>query len=59
MSLGNLAKNIYNGNVSLDAAKKRTKENGNMLFNNFIDYNPIKNVYKNQRSNILLNATEF
>ena len=31
----------------------------NMLFNNFIDYNPIKNVYKNQRSNILLNAMEF
>ena len=28
MSLGNLAENIYHGNISLDAAKKRTKRNG-------------------------------
>ena len=32
MSLGNLVENIYNGNVSLDAAKKRTKENGKYAF---------------------------
>ena len=30
----------------------------NML-ENFIDYNPVKNVYKNQINNILLNAKEF
>ena len=28
MSLGNFAKNIYNGNVSLDAAKQEQKKNG-------------------------------
>ena len=28
MSLGNLAENIYHGNISLDAAKIRTKRNG-------------------------------
>ena len=58
MSLGNLAENIYNGNISLDAAKqeKRTMEN---IFESFIDYNPVKDVYKNQKPNILLNAREF
>ena len=30
----------------------------NML-KNFIDYSPIKNVYKKQKTNILLNAREF
>ena len=30
----------------------------NML-ENFIDYNPVKNVYKNQKGNILLIAREF
>ena len=29
------------------------------MLENFIDYNPVKNVYKNQRRNILLNAREF
>ena len=58
MSLGNLAENIYNGNVSLDAAKQEQRKMENML-ERFIDYNPIKNVYKNQKVNILLNAREF
>ena len=30
----------------------------NML-ESFIDYNPIKNVYKNKKTNVLLNAREF
>ena len=30
----------------------------NML-EKFIDYNPVKNVYKKQKSNILLNEKEF
>ena len=58
MSLGNFAENIYNGNVSLDAAKQEQRKMENML-ERFIDYNPIKNVYKNQKVNILLNAREF
>ena len=58
MSLGNLAENIYNGNVSLDAAKQEQRKIENML-KRFIDYNPIKDVYKNQKTIILLNASEF
>ena len=58
MSLGNLAENIYNGNVSLDAAKQEQRKIENML-ERFIDYNPIKDVYKNQKTIILLNASEF
>ena len=58
MSLGNLAENIYNGNVSLDAAKQEQRKMENML-ENVIDYNPIKDVCKNQKRNILLNAREF
>ena len=52
MSLGNLAKNIDNGNVSLDATKQEQRRIENML-ENFINYNPVKNVYKNQRNIIL------
>ena len=58
MSLGNLAENIYNGNVSLDAAKQEQRKMENML-EKFINYNPIKDVYKNLKTNILLNAREF
>ena len=58
MSLGNLAEKIYNGNVSLDAAKQEQRKAKNML-ESFMDYNPIKNVYKNQKTNVLLNAREF
>ena len=58
MSLGNLAENIYNGNVSLDAAKQEQRKMEN-IFESFIDYNPVKDVYKNQKPNILLNAREF
>ena len=57
-SLGNLAENIYNGNVSLDGAKQEHRKMVNML-EIFIDYNPIKNVYKDQKVNVLLNAREF
>ena len=48
MSLENLAENIYNGNVSLDAAKQEQRKMENML-EEFIDYNLIKGVYKNQK----------
>ena len=58
MSLGNLAENIYNGNVSLDAAKQEQRRMGNML-ENFIDYNPVNNMYKIQRIYILSNVREF
>ena len=58
MSLRNFAENIYNGNVSLDAAKQEQRKMESML-KNFIDYSPIKNVYKKQKTNILLNAREF
>ena len=58
MSLGNLAENIYNGNVSLYATKKEQRRMENVL-ENLIDYNPVKNVYKDQKINILLNAKEF
>ena len=58
MSLGNLAKNIYNGNVSFDAAKQEQGKMESML-ENFINYYPIKNVFKNQKTNVLLKAREF
>ena len=48
MSLGNLAGHIYNDNVSLDAAKQEQRKMENML-ESFIDYNPVMNVYKNQK----------
>ena len=48
MSLGNFAKNIYNGNVSLGVAKQKQRKMEDML-KTFIDYNPIKNVYKKQK----------
>ena len=48
MSLGNLAKNIYNGNVSLDVANQEQRKMENML-KSFIDYNPAKKVHKNQK----------
>ena len=48
MSLENLAENIYNGNVSLDAAKQEQRRMGNMLQNS-IDYNPLKNVHKDKK----------
>ena len=56
MSLGNLAENAYSGNVSLDAAKQKQRRMENML-EKFVDYNPVKNVYKKQK--ICLNAREF
>ena len=31
MSFGNFAKNIYNGNISLDAAKQKQRKMENML----------------------------
>ena len=58
MSLGNLAENIYNGNISLDTAKQKQRKMENM-FENFINYNPVKDKYKKQKTNVLLNANEF
>ena len=54
MSLGNLVENIYNGNISLDAAKKIKKEKGKRKLENmlqdFINYNPVEDTYKNQKT---------
>ena len=58
MSLGNLAKNTYNGNISLDPAKQEQRKMENML-ESLIDYSPIKDIYKSKKVNILLNAREF
>ena len=58
MSLGNLAENIYNGNISLGTAKQKQREMENM-FESFITYNPIKNTYKSKKVNTLLNTREF
>ena len=44
MSLRNLAKNIYNGNISLNTAKQKQREMENML-HGFIHYSPIKDMY--------------
>ena len=49
MSLGNFTENIYNGNVSLDAAKQEQRKMENML-EKFSDYNPIKGFYKNLKN---------
>ena len=58
MSLGKLAENIYNGNIPLDAAKQEQRRMENML-EKFIEYNPVKDNYKNQKFNILPNIKEF
>ena len=58
MSSGNLAKNIYNGNISLDTVKQKQREMENML-ESFIKYNLIKDIYKNKKNNTLLNPMEF
>ena len=58
MSLGNLAENIYNGNISLDAAKQKQRKMENML-EDFINYNAVKDTYKNRKANVNLNAREF
>ena len=47
MSLGNLAENIYSGNIPLDAAKQKQRKMEHML-GSFINYNPIKDNYKNK-----------
>ena len=58
ISLGNLAENIYNGNISLDAAKQEERKMEKM-FEDFISYSPVKDMYKNKKANVLLNAREF
>ena len=58
MSLENLAENIYNDNVSLDAAKQEQRRMKNLI-RNFINYNPVKDNYKNQKFIILWNIKEF
>ena len=58
MSLRNLAENIYDDNASLDVAKQEQRKMENVL-ERFIDCNPIKDMYKNKKTNILLNAREF
>ena len=58
MSLENLAENIYNDNVSLDAAKQEQRRMKNLI-RNFINYNPVKDNCKNQKFIILRNIKEF
>ena len=58
MSLGNLAENIYNRNVSLDAAKQKQGRMKNVL-ENVINYNPVKDNYKNQKFIILPNIKKI
>ena len=58
MSLGYLAENIYNGKVSLGFAKQGQRKKEKML-ESFINYSPAKDMYKNQKRNILLNAKKF
>ena len=48
MSLGNLAENIYNGNISLNTAKQKQRKMEKML-ESFINYSPIKDVYKKKQ----------
>ena len=58
MSLGNLAKNIYNGNVSLYAAKQEQRRMEEKL-ENFTEYGPVIYNYKSQKFWILPNVKEF
>ena len=58
VSLGNLAENIYNGNISLDTTKQIQRKMENM-FEDFINYNPVNNVYKSKKVNTLLSVREF
>ena len=58
MSLGNLAENIYNGNISLDAAKQEQRKIENIL-KSFINYSPIKDMYKRTKDNFIKNEEEF
>ena len=58
MSLGNLTKNIYNDNASLDAAKQEQRRMEEVL-ENFVNYNPVEDNYKNQEFNILPDIKEF
>ena len=44
MSLGNLVENIYNGNVSLNAARQEKRKIEN-IHEKFVDYNLVNNVY--------------
>ena len=48
MSLGNLAENIYNGNISLNTAKQKQRKMEKIL-ESFINYSPIKDVYKKKQ----------
>ena len=58
MSLGSLLQNIYNDNVSLDAAKQEQRKMEEKL-KDFIEYNPVKDNYKNQKLKILPNGQYF
>ena len=58
MSLGNLAENIYNGNISLDAWKQEQRKMENIL-KSFINYSPIKDMYKRTKDNFIKNEEEF
>ena len=48
LSLGNLAENIYNGNISLNTAKQKQRKMEKML-ESLISYSPIKDVYKKNK----------
>ena len=59
MSLGNLDE-IFTMVIftMINTAKQEQRRMGNML-ENFIDYNPVNNMYKIQRIYILSNVREF
>ena len=59
MSLGNFAKNIYNGNVSLDAAKQETKKKWKICLKVLLITIRLKMCVKIKKINVLLNAREF
>ena len=58
LSLGSLAENTYNGNISLDTAKQKQRKMEDML-ESFINYSLIKNMYKSKKIKCFLNAKEF
>ena len=58
MNLGDFAGNIYNGNLSLKAAKIKQRNMKDMI-RKLDDYNPNSENYKTQKPNTLLNAREL
>ena len=58
LSLGSSAESIYNGSLSLKAAKIKEKDLENMLIK-LDEYSPNKEKYKTLKTSTLLNAREL